>query len=613
MTSTVLRAVTLCFLCLLMTLAAHAAPKNTGAEGEGAPEGQSGLEGEGAVGGEEGEGGGGADVIFVRQRTFDTGGMFDGLSWETALTEVQEGIDAAVALGRSEVWVARGLYSEIRPNGGRLQLAPGIALYGGFAGDETQRGQRDVEANVTILDGSEANGGEPALRTVVGADGAHLDGFTIRGGVSAGAGLLVQGVTMSAAHCTIRGNDSGTIAGAILLVGGASLELRDSVLRENTAAINGGAVSLSTSSLMAFNTLFYRNTSGGEGGAIFAGEQSEVYLEGCRLTENVADDEGGAVYVSELSMLTAHDTWFGRNRVNILGGALRLLDNSVTLITNSIFSFNYSDTHGGAVSNNDASPTFIHCTFANNSARARGAVLYNQIASQPRLLNCIVADNPGEVIGNLDTSSPDVDYSIITGIVTPGDDNLTADPDFVDSANANYGLKVGSPAIDTGTSASDVTEDIFGTPRGLDGDGLGAGLVGDGSDYDMGPFEALEQINMIDGTIVDPREAPVVAHSSDVDGNNRVDLSELLRVIQFYNAGGYVCDAGTEDGYAPLGAAGEGEGEGGNQSCEPHSTDYDPADFAITLSELLRNIQLFNARAYADCGELGEDGFCALN
>jgi hypothetical protein len=82
-----------------------------------------------------------------------------------------------------------------------------------------------------------------------------------------------------------------------------------------------------------------------------------------------------------------------------------------------------------------------------------------------------------------------------------------------------------------------------------------------------------------------------------------VSLTELLRVIQFFNSGGLHCAAdlgATEDGYTP-GA--------GASTCAVHSSDYNPQDWKVGLSELLRLIQFFNSSAYAPCDD-GEDGYC---
>ena len=96
---------------------------------------------------------------------------------------------------------------------------------------------------------------------------------------------------------------------------------------------------------------------------------------------------------------------------------------------------------------------------------------------------------------------------------------------------------------------------------------------------------------------------PAQYQSADRDSNNAIDLTELLRVIQFFNALTFHCETGTEDGYAP---------GPGDQTCALHSTDYDTLEWQISLSELLRLIQFYNLGNYIRCPQGGtEDGFCA--
>jgi hypothetical protein len=94
--------------------------------------------------------------------------------------------------------------------------------------------------------------------------------------------------------------------------------------------------------------------------------------------------------------------------------------------------------------------------------------------------------------------------------------------------------------------------------------------------------------------------------TADQNGDFVISLSELLRVIQFYNSLGLHCadnPLDTEDGYVP--------GPGANQSCVPYDTDYNPQDWVISLSELLRIIQFYNSLGYRYCPEDGtEDDFC---
>lgn len=126
----------------------------------------------------------------------------------------------------------------------------------------------------------------------------------------------------------------------------------------------------------------------------------------------------------------------------------------------------------------------------------------------------------------------------------------------------------------------------------FEGDGTNEGLV---EGYPEGEGQ-------IEGEIEGIFEGEVeYYYSADTNRDLRIDLSELLRVIQFFNFNGYHCDASTEDGYAP--------GFEGDKTCLHHSSDYNPPDWIISLSELLRCIQIFNVGRYYPC-DYGEDGFC---
>ncbi|HPO14930.1 MAG TPA: glycosyl hydrolase family 28-related protein [Candidatus Hydrogenedentes bacterium] len=105
-----------------------------------------------------------------------------------------------------------------------------------------------------------------------------------------------------------------------------------------------------------------------------------------------------------------------------------------------------------------------------------------------------------------------------------------------------------------------------------------------------------------EGQIEGEGEGESGCHSADQDCDGYVNLSELLRIIQFFNSNGYHCQAGTEDGFAP---------GPGDMICAPHQGDYNPQDWRIALSELLRMIQFFNSGGYHFCpGEDTEDGYC---
>ena len=113
---------------------------------------------------------------------------------------------------------------------------------------------------------------------------------------------------------------------------------------------------------------------------------------------------------------------------------------------------------------------------------------------------------------------------------------------------------------------------------------------------------------LIAGMVFDT-ESGTGIHTADQDGNYLIALNELLRIIQFFNSGGFHCAVppeSTEDGFVP----------GPNpsmQACYRHDSDYHPAgpSWSINLTELLRLIQFFNSGGYNHCPATGtEDGFC---
>ena len=120
---------------------------------------------------------------------------------------------------------------------------------------------------------------------------------------------------------------------------------------------------------------------------------------------------------------------------------------------------------------------------------------------------------------------------------------------------------------------------------------------------ETGEIRTDEVITALPGEVDGPR------HTADQNDNSILNLSELLRVIQFFNMGALRCQnegQNTEDGYQP--------GIEGPTGCGHHDSDYNPADWVIDLSELLRTIQFFNAGGYFPCPEQNtEDGYCPLS
>jgi len=150
-----------------------------------------------------------ASVLYVKSDA--PGPTHNGASWTTAFTSIQPAINAAAS--GDEVWVAKGVYP------GDVRMKTGVALYGGFAGTETARAQRDWMKNETVIDATTPNGSlVSALTFPADSDASTIvDGFTL----TKGKGTQISDTTTSY-----------VVGGGIYVIGGSP------VIRNNRITAN---------------------------------------------------------------------------------------------------------------------------------------------------------------------------------------------------------------------------------------------------------------------------------------------------------------------------------------------------------------------------------------
>lgn len=154
--------------------------------------------------------------IFVAA---DATGNTDGSSWANAYTNLQDGIDAAMALGGEVIWVKAGTYRRAE-SGSRNQkflinTSGDISIYGGFNGTETALSQRDFRQNVTTISGEYGTNQSTFnqfLEVTTGdnrLDGFHISGFNNN---SAPSGVITvsNGGSLTVANCVINNNFSSS-------------------------------------------------------------------------------------------------------------------------------------------------------------------------------------------------------------------------------------------------------------------------------------------------------------------------------------------------------------------------------------------------------------------
>jgi len=345
-----------------------------------------------------------AGVIHVKA---DATGTKNGHSWADAYTDLQAALAAAES--GDEIWVAQGTY---KPTTGAdrtvsFVLEEGVGLYGGFAGAETELGQRSWEANATILSGDVGTTGtatDNSYHVVVGADLVVLDGFRITGGNANGSGSFIQGGGMYNENCSPTVTNCTFTSNTVIGSGLSSL---------------GGGMYNSSSSPTVTNCTFSGNTAGGgwgSGGGMYNHESSPT-VTNCTFSGNMAGGGGGmsnyggspTVTNCTFSGNTAGGGWGS-------GGGMYNYDSSLTL-TNCTFSGNTANDSGGGMSNYTGSPTVSNCIFWDNSAPL-GAEIY-KASGTPTLSHCDIRGSGGSG----DSWNP--------ALGADGGGNIMANPRFV--------------------------------------------------------------------------------------------------------------------------------------------------------------------------------------
>ncbi|MEE1945232.1 MBG domain-containing protein [Pedobacter sp. KR3-3] len=151
-------------------------------------------------------------IVYVKK-----GGTGWGKSWTGSLPELADALRAAKRnTNIKEIWVAGGTYKPLySPEDGAnfgtnkgsdnaFLMAKDVKIYGGFAGAETQLGQRDWRLNPTVLSGEiqdDANMTNNVYHVVIAAGdvgSATLDGFTVTQGAAYNgtANLTVNGASL---------------------------------------------------------------------------------------------------------------------------------------------------------------------------------------------------------------------------------------------------------------------------------------------------------------------------------------------------------------------------------------------------------------------------------
>ncbi len=408
----------------------------------------------------------------------------DGLSWATAFRDVQNAAEDAGPVPVAEIWIAAGTYRVDGGTGDRdrsLEMRSGLAIRGGFAGDETRREEADRRANLTLLDG-DIN--QPTFsdntQHVVRADGVDATG-------------LLTGVTIQ------RGiaNGAQRFGGGLFVTGGAP-RIHGVTFRRNSTLGDGAAIAAIESDVDLRDVAVVNHNPTGSANSIVFLDGGEPSLANVLIASNDLND-GPALHVRNVEELRFRQVTIAGNR----GGG----------------------TTAGA-------------WFEDVFTRLSNCILWGNEPTTPPpgdepWLGQLRVDG-GSVDGGWTTVEGYVEEAVFPGgAECDGEDPRFLDPDGPDDIPANaddvWRLAPGSPAIDAGIveEADGLELDLAGGPRRLDDPGTVDRGDGPAPVVDRGPYE-------FDG----------VTCLADVDGDGAVALGDLLSVLSAFGAcSGAACPA----------------------------------------------------------------------
>ena len=450
-------------------------------------------------------------VSSVRSQVFvkhDAIGANNGSSWQDAYKELDSAINHTAS---GQIWVAAGTYKpKIRVEGygfKTFMLSKQIALFGGFAGYETQLSQRDVTHNITILSGDVGVEGYDDDNTprVVSLQGNNVDSNTILDGFTItkchykdyqgysyenGAVYIYSYGNPIVRNCIIR-NNVGHTGGGIFAAGGDA-RIENNLITENSA-YEGAGIFLGYGGreyVVGNRIINNKCIYGNGGGGIKVGSYCAPLIYGNLIDNNLSSSEGGGIAVESNYPVIINNNIISNN-TGYEGAGLYIECPKITVMNNLITNntgagFVNSSYGGGIFARYVAEFNCINNTIVNNSATDGGGMFL--IDANILVQNTIIYNNPTTntspiycILNRLDWF-PRFTFSAIqngsSGIFLSNTShineiwlggNISSDPSFVDTASVNYYLSAQSLLVDAGkpdtTGLSLPNVDVANRPR----------------------------------------------------------------------------------------------------------------------------------------------------
>ncbi|HMP77560.1 MAG TPA: right-handed parallel beta-helix repeat-containing protein [Kiritimatiellia bacterium] len=300
-----------------------------------------------------------------------------------------------------------------------------------------------------------------------------------------GGGLYAEG-TQTLAHLVFSANAAALDGGGFWA--GPGVRVERSRATGNGAGRDGGGFHLAPGG-QAFISVLVSNTAQ-RGGGVFAG--AGHFISEATVQFNTAE-QGGGLFMEAGEIQRAR---VQRNRA-LAGDGGGIRASAGTRVVNSIVHDNEASGQGGGLFLDASRAEF--CTVVANRAGEGGGI----VASGPtaRVVNSITWSNDADVVGTADglALAGGAFEQVNAGVLLPGTNNLSADPQFLNLAARELRLVRPSPCIDAGVTLAGVTNDIEYKTRLADGTGDGVARP------DLGAYEN-HQLRFVDAASPFPAE-----------------------------------------------------------------------------------------------------------